>query len=81
MPDFLSKLESRDIVGLLTILCCLIFALSPIVAICWYKMHKNRTIAALKQDMLDRGMSADEIKTVLEAGTKPSVAMKNAFRE
>jgi hypothetical protein len=81
MSDFLSKLESRDIVGLVTILCCLIFALSPIVAICWYKIHKNRTIAALKHDMLDRGMSAEEIKTVLDAGTKAPAAMKIGFKE
>jgi hypothetical protein len=33
-------------------------------------IHKNSVAAALKQDMLNRGMSADEIKTVLEAGLK-----------
>jgi hypothetical protein len=70
MTEFLSKFRSDEIVGMVTIVCSLLFLLSPIITICWYKIHKNSTIAALKQDMLNRGMSAEEIKTVLEAGLK-----------
>jgi hypothetical protein len=70
MEELLSHFRSDEIVGMITIVGCLIFLLSPIVAICWYKIHKNSTTAALKQDMLNRGMSAEEIKTVLEAGLK-----------
>lgn len=32
-----------------------------------YKMHKNRLEDALKRELLDRGMSADEIATVVSA--------------
>ena len=70
MTEFLSKFRSDEIIGLVTIVGSLLFLISPIVAICWYKIHKNSTLAALKQDMLDRGMSAEDIKTVLDAGMK-----------
>jgi hypothetical protein len=32
-----------------------------------YKMHKNRLEDSLKRELLDRGMSADEIATVVRA--------------
>ena len=32
-----------------------------------YKMHKNRLDDALKRELLERGMSADEIATVMSA--------------
>jgi hypothetical protein len=32
--------------------------------------RRAETLAALKQDMLNRGMSAEDIRTVLEAGSK-----------
>jgi hypothetical protein len=37
------------------------------------KMYKNRLDATLKRDLLERGMSADEIATVIQA--KSSKAM------
>jgi hypothetical protein len=70
MIEFLSRFRSDEIIGLVAIVCSLLCLASPIIAICWYKTHKNSTTAALKQDMLNRGMSADEIKIVLEAGEK-----------
>lgn len=33
-----------------------------------YQIHKNKLDDALKRELLDRGMSADEIATVLNAG-------------
>ena len=70
MTEFLSKFRSDELVGMITIIGILIFLLSPIIGFFWYKIHKTSTNAALKQDMLNRGMSAEEIKTVLEAGSK-----------
>ncbi len=32
-----------------------------------YSIHKNKTENALKRELLDRGMSADEIATVISA--------------
>ena len=35
-----------------------------------YQMHKNRLEHALKRELLDRGMSADEIATVISSTPK-----------
>ena len=70
MTEFLSKFRSDEIVGMLVIVGGLIFLIAPIVGTFWYKIHKTNVNAALKQDMLNRGMSAEEIKTVLDAGEK-----------
>jgi hypothetical protein len=70
MTEFFSKFDSGEIIGLVTVVLTFLFLTSPIIAFCWYKIHKNNIAAVLKQDMLNRGMSAEEIKTVLEAGLK-----------
>ena len=36
----------------------------------WRRIRKAKIDARLKTNMLDRGMSADEIRVVLEAGSK-----------
>jgi hypothetical protein len=46
----------------ITVMVCL-----PVVAEYWRKMRKDELDANLKQDMLARGMSADEIERVLAA--------------
>jgi hypothetical protein len=43
---------------------CLMIA---IVAVTIYKIHKSRLNDALKRELLDRGMSAEEIATVINA--------------
>jgi hypothetical protein len=35
----------------------------------WYKTRREEIRASLKQTMLERGMSAYEIRTVIEAGS------------
>jgi hypothetical protein len=72
MSEILSKLNGDDLIGLLLIVECLVFGIAVVIAICWYKLRNAEIAARLKQDMLDRGMSAEEIKTVLEAGSKTS---------
>lgn len=37
------------------------------VAYCWHSVRKAELEASLKQEMIQRGMSADEIKQVIEA--------------
>ena len=39
------------------------------VAHYWHKVRKAELEASLKQEMIQRGMSADEIKQVIEAST------------
>ncbi len=50
----------------------MVFAI-PIVGIIagvWADVAKNRDLAELKRSMVNRGMSADEITQVINAGTK-----------
>jgi len=52
----------------------MVFAV-PIVAIIayyWHETLKTRSNNDLKQSMVERGMSAQEIEQVISAGVKPS---------
>lgn len=42
----------------------------PSLAYYWQQIKKTELDAGLKQSMIDRGMSADEIERVLRAGSK-----------
>jgi len=45
-----------------------LISLGPFVVHFWWKIRRDEVDAALKQDMLARGMSVDEIERVLNAG-------------
>jgi hypothetical protein len=70
MLDFLSRFNSGEIIALVAIVGGLL--VGPIIVVLnnWHEMRKTEMLNQLKQEMLDRGMSADEIRTVLEAGAK-----------
>jgi hypothetical protein len=76
MMELLSKFDSDQLLGLILggiaigggLLCGII----GIIAGTWQKVRRAEITAALKQDMLNRGLSADDIRTVLEAGSKES---------
>jgi hypothetical protein len=74
MSNLLDRLGTDEIIpiAIFTIIfgTVLIVALSVIISWCVYKIRRDSIAAQLKQDMLDRGMSAEEIKTVLEARPK-----------
>jgi hypothetical protein len=56
----------------------------PVIAHYWYEMRKHEFDAGLKHDMLQRGMSAEEIRMVLDAPTKKpcrNVAVPTVTRE
>jgi hypothetical protein len=72
MPELLSRFNAGEFIGLVAVMGGLLCGIVAIIADYWHKIRRLETEAALKQDMLNRGMSADEIKTVLEAGTKSS---------
>jgi hypothetical protein len=69
MVDYLTKYTPGELMGLVSIVGGLICGTVTILAIYWYSCHKVDVDARLKADMLDRGLSAEEIKTVLEAGS------------
>ena len=62
-----SKFNAEDITGLVAVV--LVFSVAAVGVICWtvYMIHKNRTEAALKRELLDRGLPAEEIATIIRA--------------
>src|SRR5262249_37883897 len=68
MGDFLSRISSSDLPILLLFGGGIGAGVIAILASCFYMIRKNDNETRLKQDMLSRGMSADEIKAVLDAG-------------
>jgi len=61
MPDWLAH-PANFFWLVVTVIVCV-----PVVAECWRKMRRDELNAGLKQDMIARGMSADEIERVLAA--------------
>ena len=72
MMDLLSKFSPGQLIGLVAVsgglLCGILCGTTAIILDYWYKLR----VLAFKQDMLNREMSADEIRTVLEAGSEKS---------
>jgi hypothetical protein len=75
MSELLSKFDSAELIGLVALGGCLFLGLMGILLgfySQWLEHRKAEMTVALKQDMLSRGMCADEIRIVLEAGKKVS---------
>jgi hypothetical protein len=76
MYELWSKFNPDEFIGLVAVtgamLCGLVCGTTAIVMGCWLEMRRTATAAALKRDMLDRGMSAEDIRVVVEAGSKQS---------
>ncbi|HJZ93370.1 MAG TPA: hypothetical protein VKE40_21010 [Gemmataceae bacterium] len=65
MTEFLSHFTGPQLIGLVAVTGGL---LCGIVAILGHFWHEHR-LTALKQDMVNRGMSVDEIQAVVDAGS------------
>jgi hypothetical protein len=72
MSEFLSRFDGGELIAIIAITGGLLCGLVVLIADYWHKIRKAEIAAKLKHDMLDRGMSAEEIQMVLEAGTKSS---------
>ena len=72
MVELLSKFSSGELIAIVAIVGGLICGTIVMIGEYWHEFGKPSCKRELKQDMLDRGMSADEIRMVLEAGTKKS---------
>jgi hypothetical protein len=66
MNEFFSRFTSGEIIWIVGIVGGLLWGIACSIGKHWERIRK----VELKQDMLNRGMSAEEIKTVLEAGEK-----------
>jgi hypothetical protein len=60
-----ANLSSGERTGLLIFAMIALIAIVAIITSAVYQMHKNRLEDALKRELLERGMSAEEIATVI----------------
>ena len=76
MEAILSKFEPGELIGLVAVggglLVGLLCGLTGIIMGIWHNARQTEIAATLKRDMLNRGMSAEEIRVVIEAGTHSS---------
>ena len=68
MGDFISQIGFGPFIALVAVVGGLLVPLAAIIGGLTYKYRKLQVEAALKQQMIERGMSAGEIKEVLGAG-------------
>src|SRR5262245_47509376 len=70
--DFLEKLNGGEIIGLVAVAGGLAVALFGTISVQWRRVRVAEMEASLKQQMLDKGMSAAEIETVMKASQFPA---------
>lgn len=70
MPELLAKFDGGELIGLLSVLMGGLIAITAIVSVHWRKARRAEQDAALKQQMIERGMSAEQIAQVLAASSK-----------
>jgi hypothetical protein len=67
MGDFISQIGFGPFIALVAVVGGLLIPLVAIIGGLTYKCRKLQVEAALKQQMIERGMSVDEIKEVIGA--------------
>ena len=77
--SWFSKFNAEDITGFIAVV--LVFSVAAVAVICFtvYSIHKSRAEHALKRELLDRGMSADEIATIIRA--TPAKCLPRGWRK
>jgi hypothetical protein len=71
MFDFLDKLNGGEIIGFASVVGGLLVAIVAVVAMQWRRVRIAEIEASLKQQMLDKGMTAAEIEAVMKASQFP----------
>jgi hypothetical protein len=69
MTELLSKFSGGELIAVVAIVGGLICGVLVVAGEFWHRIRKAEIAAKLKQDMLDRGMTPDEIRIVMEAGS------------
>jgi hypothetical protein len=72
MAEQLWRFSPAELIAVISIVGGILFLTFAVAGDLWLKARKAGIAAKLKTDMLDRGMSAEEIRIVLDAGTPPS---------
>jgi hypothetical protein len=70
MMDILSRLSGDDLIGVVAIVGGFLIAAIAILALHWRRIRVAEIEANLKQQMLERGMSAAEIAQVVRASSQ-----------
>jgi hypothetical protein len=70
MSEFLTRFNYGELMGFLSVGGAMSIGLVAVIGVVWMELRKTELAAALKHDMLDRGLSADDIRMVLEAGAR-----------
>ena len=73
MIELLSKFQPGELIGLTAVVGGLICGVVGIVMGVGLAFRKTELAASLKKSMLERGMSAEEIRMVLDAGSCTSL--------
>ena len=79
MGDFITQIGFGPFIALVALVGGLLIPLVAIIGGLMYKHRKLQVEAALKQQMIERGMSADEIKEVIGA-SRSGKAHRNCSR-
>jgi hypothetical protein len=69
MHELLSRIEPAHLIGLVSVVGGLVVAIVAIVMGVGLEIRRVELTAGLKKDMLERGMTAEEIRIVMEAGS------------
>jgi uncharacterized membrane protein len=75
--EWTAMLTSGERTGLLVLCVFAVVTVIVIVAVTIYSMHKNRLDDSLKRELLERGMSADEIATVMNKSVSKRGSQKS----
>ena len=83
MIELLSKFEAGELIGLTAVVGGLLCGLVAIVMGTGLAIRKTELTVGLKKSMLERGMSAEEIRMVMDAGSGHSLehGKQPAYRE
>lgn len=69
--EWLPRPAGGDTTAILIMSLLAIVGIVAILSFTAYRIHKNRLDDALKRELLDRGMTAEEIATVINSGQLP----------
>jgi hypothetical protein len=81
MHEFIEQIGSDNFLGLVAIVGALLIPIVALIGAFTYKCRRLGVEATLKQLMIERGMSADEIKEVLQASIADKPCRGRAIRE
>lgn len=70
MLDLLSRVNGNNLTYIIALTALLIFGLISYYLGVWYALKRSEIEAELKREMIQKGMSADEITQVLHARMK-----------